>query len=395
MVRRTDGRIRRVSFRHVAVDRWRAVMPRMGVVLAAVMLATTGLFWGAARPQSIALAGCMIYVAAGDDVTNGHDLSDDSKRYPEQLVEDHIKTPGWCLYNQGKDGQTSSSYITDGGLAKAYNMRPDLLTIQLGEQNDPVKNLLDDCFDKVKDHQFLDASSCAAQILANSSLWDNMKKNYTTILQQTRIMQMQRPKLVVAVVNYPNPYPQSLDVIGPYISMCTKLVDTIPTCMQRWSQLPAALIVIDQVYQKLNQTLKDAVATFQTGPNGYRWVYVDVYPKFKSHCMKMNVSIFTTVYHPPSTIDVHNSTDNNIGCSQNWFTETYNGSRIPDYLPPASDGILLTYTQITTSMGKYPNADGHQCIADAIWEADTILPGQTPLKWILGYGEASKTDYCQ
>ncbi len=35
-----------------------------------------------------------------------------------------------------------------------------------------------------------------------------------------------------------------------------------------------------------------------------------------------------------------------------------------------------------------PNADGHQCIADAIWEADTIDPGTTPLKWKLGYGEA-------
>ena len=28
-------------------------------------------------------------------------------------------------------------------------------------------------------------------------------------------------------------------------------------------------------------------------------------------------------------------------------------------------------------------------------EADTIDPGTTPLKWKLGYGEASKTDYCQ
>jgi hypothetical protein len=371
-------------------SRWSGVVPRGFVVAAAVMVAVAGFGWNMASPASSALAGCMIYVAAGDDIANGHDLNDDSKRYPEQLIEDHIQTPGWCLYNQGKNGQSSSSFVNDGGLANAYNKRPDLITIQVGEQNDPVKNLLDDCFDKVKDHQFLDASSCAAQILANANLWDNMKKNYTTILQLTRIMQMQRPKLVTAVVNYPNPFPQAQDVISPYTQMCTNLVDTIPTCMQRWSQLPPALILIDQVYQKLNQTLKDAVATFQTGPNGYRWVYVDVYPKFKSHCMKMNVSIFTTVYHPPSTVDAHNSTDNNIGCSQNWFTETYNGFRLPDYLPPASNGILLTFTQTTTSMGKYPNADGQQCIADAIWDADTVLPGQTPLKWILGYGEESK-----
>jgi hypothetical protein len=375
--------------------RSRGVLSRVTTLGAAVVLAVVGVAWGVPGRVPPALAGCNIYVGAGDDVTNGHDLNDDSARYPEKLLADHLVSPGWCLYNQGKDGQTSSKFITEGGLANAYNMRPDLLTIQLGEQNDPLVKILNDCFDNVKDHQFAQASSCAAQILANVSLWDDLKKNYTTILQQTRIMAMQRPRVVVAVVNYPNPFPQALDVVAPYIQMCTNLVDTIPTCMARWSQLPAALMVIDQVFQKLNQTLKDAMAPFWASPNGYRWVYVDVYPKFKNHCMTMKVSIYTTVYHPPSTIDVHNSTDNNIGCSDEWFTETYNGFRIPDYLPPAANGILLTYTQTTLNMGKYPNSDGHECIAEAIWEADTILPGTTPLKWLLGYGEESKTDICQ
>jgi lysophospholipase L1-like esterase len=362
----------------------------------AVMLAVAGLAWGVPGQVPAAdAAGCLIYVAVGDDIANGHDLGDDSKRYPEQLLEDHLVSPGWCLYNQAGNEQTTSKFISDGGLSGAYNKRPDLITIQLGEQNSPALKLVNDCFDKIKDHQFLDATSCAAQILANANLWDQMTKNYTTILQMTRIMQSQRPKLVTAVVNYPNPYPQALDVLQPANTMCTKLVDTVATCMTRWNQLPAALAMIDQVFQKLNQTLKEALTPFQSGPNGYRWVYVDVYPKFKKHCMTMNVSIFTTVYHPPSTVDVHNSTDNNIGCSSEWFTETYNGFRLPDYLPPAQTGILLTYSQTTSSMGKYPNADGHQCIADAIWEADTILPGQTPLKWILGSGEESRTDYCQ
>ena len=56
-------------------------------------------------------------------------------------MTDHIKAPGWCLFNQGKNGQTSSSYISGGGLASAYNMRPDLLTIQLGEQNSTIVNI--------------------------------------------------------------------------------------------------------------------------------------------------------------------------------------------------------------------------------------------------------------
>src|SRR5262249_43534027 len=139
------------------------------------------------------------------------------------------------------------------------------------------------------------------------SLWTDLKNNFTTILQQTRIMQAQRPQLVVAVVNYPNPYPQASDVVSPITTLCTQLIDTIPTCTARWLQLPPALTLIDQVFQKLNQTLKDAMGPFQQGPSGNRWVYVDVYPKFKSHCMKMTVSIYTSVYHPPSTVDEHDS----------------------------------------------------------------------------------------
>jgi|KBSMisStandDraft_5_1062788.scaffolds.fasta_scaffold355140_1 hypothetical protein len=371
-------------------SRLRRAIRRAVTVGAAMALATTGVFWNVGSAPTTALAGCMIYVASGDDIANGHDLSDDSKRYPEQLVNDHIKTPGWCLYNQAKNGQSSSKYISDGGLSSAYNMRPDLLTLQLGEQNDVVSSLLNDCFDNIKDHQFLQASACAAIIYGNAGLWDDLKKNFTTILQQTRIMQFSRPKLVVAVVNYPNPFPQALDVAGPFAAMCAQVVDTIATCMTRWSQLPAALTAIDQVVQKLNQTLKDAIAPFQAGPSGSRWVYVDVYPKFKNHCMKMTVSLFTTVFHPPAIVDTHNAIDQQIGCSQNWFTETYSGNRLPDYLPPAADGVLLAYTQTTRDMGKYPNTDGQKCIADAIWDADTIQPGTTPLKWLLGYGEESK-----
>jgi hypothetical protein len=108
-------------------------------------------------------------------------------------VNDHIKSPGWCLYNQGKNGQTSSAFLTQGGVANAYNMRPDFLTIHLGEQNDTIVKIIKDCFDKVKDHDFSGANTCAAQILANQSLFDNLKNNYTTSLQHTRIMASQRP----------------------------------------------------------------------------------------------------------------------------------------------------------------------------------------------------------
>jgi hypothetical protein len=46
-------------------------------------------------------------------------------------------------------------------------------------------------------------------------------------------------------------------------------------------------------------------------------------------------------------------------------------------------------------MGVWVNGDGMKCIDDAIWDADTIDPGTTPLKWKLGYGEAPNTNVCQ
>jgi hypothetical protein len=368
------------------------------VVAALVALLAATVAWTvttSTAPIVDAAAGCRIYVAAGDDIPAGHDLNDNSKRYPEQLLNDHIKSPGWCLFNQGKNGQTSSAFITGGGLANAYNMRPDFLTIQLGEQNATIVTLIKDCFDKVKDHDFLGASACAGQILANQTLFDNLRNNYTTILQQTRIMAAQRPQLVVAVVNYPNMYPQALDVVDEIVELCTPLVDTILTCTIRWVQLPVALVAIDQVFQKLNQTLKDAVAPFQQGPNGSRWVNVDAYSKFKGHCMTMKVLMRTTVDHGTFVDEHDDPTDINFGCSSTWFIEGDTGTKMPDYLDPAVDGVLTAKSQTTKGMGIWVNADGQKCIDDAIWEADTIDPGTTPLKWKLGYGEASTTDYCQ
>jgi hypothetical protein len=46
-------------------------------------------------------------------------------------------------------------------------------------------------------------------------------------------------------------------------------------------------------------------------------------------------------------------------------------------------------------MGVHPNDTGNKCISDLIWEADTLEPGVTPLKWKLSIPEAPKTDICQ
>jgi hypothetical protein len=375
------------------------------IAMSAVLAANVGVAMSPLVTTPVGAAtGCRIYVASGDDIPNGHDLNDNSKRYPEQLLANHLISPGWCLYNQGSNGQTSSSYLTGGGLANAYNQRPDLLTVQLGEENSPMVNAIKSCFDKIKDHDFSGGNACAAQILASSSLWTDLTSNFTTILQYTRIMASQRPGLVVAVLNYANPYPQATDASTKLAQLCPLVIDSYLSCLTRWLQLPPALATLDQVFQKLNKTLKDAMAPFQQGPNGWRWVYVDIYTPFKGHEMKMDVTLKDDqVCHfcgTTATYEDSHQGEKNIGTDKAWWIEGSDGTKTPDYLytpgpiinPPV---VIEQVSQTTKGMGVWVNGDGQKCIADAIWDADTIYPGTTPLKWLLGYGEPASTSVCQ
>ena len=358
----------------------------------------------AAAPRAEAVDCARRLVAGGDHIPAGHEVEED-ERFPNHLLDDHLSKWGpWCNYDIAVNETTSGTYITGGQLAQTWNLRPDLITLTVGEENTTIVDLVTDCFDKVKDHDFAGGAACASAVLGNSSLWTNMTNNYTTILQQTRIMQSQRPQLVVAVVNYANPFPQASDVTTKITELCQKPEDSQIACDIRWAQLPPALTTIDQVFQKLNKTLKDAMAPFQQGPNGNRWVYVDIYPKFKSHEMKMDVTLKDDqVCHLCGTegqyMDSHEGSKN-IGTDKAWWIEGSDGTKLPDYLftpgplidPPV---VILQVSQTTKGMGVYVNADGMKCIDDAIWDADTIDPGTTPLKWKLGYGEASNANVCQ
>jgi hypothetical protein len=149
------------------------------------------------------------------------------------------------------------------------------------------------------------------------------------------------------------------------------------------------------VFQKLNTTIENAVKPFAIGSGG-RFVYVDTYKKLRDHCMKMEVEIKTKVEHPEEmgAVHQHDSPKVNFGCSDNWFVEGSDGNAVPFYLNPASIGVLIEMSQTTSGMGVHPN-EGHTCISDLIWEADTLEPGVTPLKWKLSIPEAPKTDICQ
>src|SRR5262249_9935747 len=155
-----------------------------------------------ALPRSRAVVyaqGCGLhYVAVADDIPFGHD-DDANQRYPDHLWNDHLKKWGaWCEYDLAQSGTTSSTYITGGQLAQTWNMRPDLITLTVGEQNTTIVNLITSCFDDVKSHDFAGAASCAGAILGNSSLYANLTSNLTTTFQQYRVIMAGRPKLVVA-----------------------------------------------------------------------------------------------------------------------------------------------------------------------------------------------------
>jgi hypothetical protein len=336
------------------------------------------------------------YVAGGDHYPAGHEI-EEAERFPNHLLEDHLKKWGpWCLYDIAKNETTSATYISGGQLAQTWNLRPDLITLTVGQENTTVIKLVTECFDKVKDHDFTGALTCGSTILANASLWTNLNLNLTTILQQYRVILAGRPKLVVAVTGYPNMYPKALDAGLKIAELCPPLIDTIPTCVLRWAQLPPALEVLDQVVQKLNTTIADAVKPFTIG-TASRFVFVDTYTKMRDHCMKMEVEIKTKVEHPEENgaVHDHNSPKVNFGCSDPWFKAGDDGTAIPFYLQPAAIGILIQMSQTTSGMGVHPNDAGNKCISDLIWEADTLEPGTTPLKWKLSIPEPPKTDICQ
>jgi hypothetical protein len=338
------------------------------------------------------------YVAAGDHYPAGHEI-EESERFPNHLREDHLKTWGpWCLYDIAKNDTTSATYISGGQLAQTWNLRPDLITLTVGEENSTIVNLVTSCFDNVKDHEFSEATACAAAILGNSSLWTTLNSNLTTTFQQYRVIMAGRPKLVVAATGYPNPYPKSLDAGVKVAELCPPLIDTALSCTLRWVQLPPALEMIDQVFKKLNTTIETAVKPFAIGSAG-RFVYVDTYTKTRDHCMKMEVEIKTKVEHPEleGTVHDHNSPAKvNFGCSEPWYKAGDDGTATPFYLNPSiPPTILLQESQTTSGMGVHPNDTGNKCLADLIWEADTLDPGVTPLKWKLSVPEAPKTDICQ
>ncbi|MDQ3756686.1 MAG: hypothetical protein M3394_02415 [Actinomycetota bacterium] len=354
---------------------------------AAVLMLVGVVAVGGVTPSGADHADCALrYVAGGDAVVWGKDAkdpgNDENLRYSHQLLEDtgRLDANGpWCEYNTSREeATTTDTFVSEATYlnntlsqqAAAWEREPRLITLTLGRQNDTIVKHITDCFKNVKDHDFLDANACALQVLAPGGHWDKLKLDLTTILNTFMIQQDGNPQLIVAVTGYFNPFPSATDVATKIPGFCAKLVDTIPTCIARWVLLPPALITLDQVVQKLNTTIEEVVTQFEEASQG-RFVFVNPYEKFKSHCMDMKVQIKTTVYHPTNTTHDHDTQETNFGCSDTWIgSDDKEGNKSPFlYLTPAVTGVLILATQTTKEMGVNPNKHGHDCISDLVYEA--------------------------
>ena len=209
-------------------------------------------------------------------------------------------------------------------------MRPDLLTIQLGEQNTTIVNLITSCFDKVKDHDFSGATACAAQILGNASVGQPQQQLHdhpaaTRIMARATAARDRAPRL-----------PEPVSAACPTWSTvrCSACRSSTRTDLHRpVGTAPAGADDLDQVFQKLNKTIKDALAPFQAGPNGGAGS-TSTLPEVQGPLHEDGGHHQDQGQHPgqigrrprPRVAEA------DFGCDDTWYVEGSDGTKLPNYL---------------------------------------------------------------
>jgi hypothetical protein len=341
------------------------------------------------------------YVANGDDVPAGHDISA-SQDYDNHLLADHLNMYGgpWCLYATAANGATSSDYINKGQLSQTWSDAPDLITVSLGQEDPTIIDNTTTCFNdfngsQTPPHEMANALSCEQAILSNQSAFDSLANNLVYIFNQYKKIFAGRPQLYIVAVGYPDMYPDSSSVSSKVDSLCSDTEDAVQLCNTQWSPFSSALSTANQVIQKLNTTIANAVAPFTTAMQGHL-IFVNPYDKFQNHYMKMDVTLnLDTVCHLCGTdgtyFDSHSS-DQDFGPSTPWIQAEGDGDGIPTYLQPTDSTapdqptVNVLATQTTSGMGLYPNDAGQKCISDLIWEA---------VKQKMGIPEPANSNICQ
>src|SRR5687768_3737244 len=175
--------------------RWSAIGTSL-LVLAGVVVTSPANPSGAEDAPTCAFR----YVAAGDAVADGievdtKDTASEEKRYSRQLLNEHIRETGFpgCEYNTAHDPTTTDTFVTENvyeGIsqqAAIWKQDVRLVTLTLGRQNTTIVDHVEKCFKNVKDHDFLDANTCALNVYANPNHWTELKKDLDSILNTIKI----------------------------------------------------------------------------------------------------------------------------------------------------------------------------------------------------------------
>jgi hypothetical protein len=390
-------------------DRRSGRVAHLGIAMAVVAVLATLLVTSSSSsssPAQTVKAGDLTYcakhyVANGDDVPAGHDISS-SQDYPNHLLTDHLNKYGgpWCLYATAANGATSNDVINSGQLSQTWSDAPDLITLSVGQQDPTIVDNVTTCFNdfngsQTPPHQMAEALSCETAILADQSAFDTLSNNLVYLFNQYKRMFAGRPQLYIVVVGYPDMYPDSTSVTSKVSSLCQDTEDAVQLCTTQWTPFSPALGVADQVIQKLNTTIANSVAPFTTAMQGHV-IFVNPYDKFKDHYMKMDVTLnLDTVCHLCGTTDTYfdsHSSNQDFGPDTPWIQAESDGDGLPTYLQPTDPTapdqptVNVLATQTTSGMGLYPNDTGQKCISDLVWEA---------VKQKMGVPEAANSNICQ
>ena len=230
-------------------------------------------------PGRLRAAGAR-YVAGGDHIPAGHEVETTRSAIPSSSSTTTSKSPGWCLYNLGKNERPrppTSPAASSPDLEHAA--RPDHAPARRAEQHDrqPGQRLLrQDQGPRLRRAR----TPAPPPILGQLRSLGQPDEQLTTILQQYA----DHGRAAAAGGRgrrYPNPYPKAIDVATRSRSCACRSSTPSrparpagPSCRPRWT-------LIDQVFQKLNTTIKNAVRPFPWAPAA-RCVYVDAYTEARA-----------------------------------------------------------------------------------------------------------------
>lgn len=311
-------------------------------------------------------AGCPAdakqYAATGDSIAFGADLTSGSN-YPTHLLGDHLtQLASYCLKNLAESGATTTNYRSGGGvftaqLQPAIDLKASLVTVTIGANNKVLPTLVNECLPKIVGLDFDGARTCANNINNDNNAWTSLSADLKTILNEYQQSLSSNPGLFVAITNYYNPMPPSIDAARQK-AFCDQLSPGVAgKCNGMLGPLNGALGAMDSVLHKLNQKIAEAASPYTSSSSHF--IFVNVHDEFVGHCTIINLSVSLSPYG--------GSASGNLGCesSQSWVepaTVQSGGASQKKF------GITWTASG-TAQAGVHPNDDGHTCISNLVWEA--------------------------